>query len=293
MSFRQMSNLNQRFIVSGISAVCLLALVYVSHTSFAYLFGLLAATFIGSAVWEYYTIAKEKGFYPLFKIGLCGTVLYTCAIFLRTQFPAVYVLPGAILGLTLMAAFTYYFIKGSDPFVNLAITLFGIAYLAIPLSCLVEINYFEIDPLLKDGRVCLVYLICVTKLTDTFAFFVGKKFGKHQLSPYISPKKTWEGAIGGLCGALFTSLLFYLFLHLSATPLFDLSLWQSIWLACLISITAQFGDLAESLLKRDVGIKDSNRLPGLGGILDMVDSLVFTSPLMYFFLKIQMQLKGL
>ena len=106
------------------------------------------------------------------------------------------------------------------------------------------------------------------------------------MAPYISPKKTWEGAIGGFFASLITSLFIYFLVnYLYEVPPINLSLFHSIWLAGVLSVIAQFGDLSESLLKRDVGVKDSNSIPGLGGMLDVVDSLVFTAPLMYIYLK--------
>lgn len=288
MTFSQLSNLQQRLIISTVGVIALLTCIFLSYEPwFRPIFVLLTAAVIAVAIWEYYTIARNKGWLPLFKIGITGSIAYSCAVYLRTQGSGT-MLPEAILGLTLIAAFLYYFIKGSDPFVNLAITLFGLLYLAIPLSCLIDINYFIAEPLVRDGRWCLLYLLIVTKMTDTGAYFVGKNFGKRKLSTYISPKKTWEGALGGLISSVAASIVLYIIFHLFfAAPPFQITFWQCLWLGTLISITAQFGDLAESLLKRDVGVKDSSHLPGLGGVLDIVDSLVFTSPLMYIFLHVQ------
>lgn len=288
MILSKLNNLQQRLVVSSFAVIGILVIISLSYNNFfAPIFALLAAATIGLAQWEYYDIAKIKHCQPLIKIGLIGTVAYVFAIFLRAHFHFAKMFPEIALGLILVSCFIYYFIKGTDPFVNLAITLFGILYLTIPLSCLIDINYFKSEPLVTDGRWALVYLLLVTKMTDTGAFFIGKMYGKRKLSPYISPKKTWEGAFGGLAGALITSIVLYILLHLFAVaPPINLSFWQSLWLAALISVAAQFGDLAESLLKRDVGVKDSSHLPGLGGMLDVVDSLVFTSPLMYIFLKI-------
>ena len=123
-------------------------------------------------------------------------------------------------------------------------------------------------------------------MTDTGGFFIGKKFGKEKLAPYISPKKTWEGALGGFVAAIFSSIAVVFFASIFDPEAFGLTLWQSIWLGAGIGICAQIGDLSESLLKRDGGIKDSNQVPGLGGMLDIVDSLVFSAPLVYIFLKV-------
>lgn len=288
MILSKLNNLQQRLVVSGVGLILLFtAIGWSYHPTWCLFFLLFMAGVVGSALWEYYQIARAKGFQPLIKIGLIGSMGYVLAIFLRTFLPHA-MLPEIALGLTLISAFAYYFIKGSDPFLNLAITLFGVIYLTVPLSYLIDINYFVVPPVSSDGRWCLLYLLLVTKMTDTGAFFVGKQLGYTKFSPYISPKKTWEGALGGFFSALATSILLYIFFHsVFTTPPLNISFWQSLWLATAISVMAQFGDLAESLLKRDVGVKDSSHLPGLGGMLDIVDSLVFTSPLMYIFLKIQ------
>ncbi len=124
----------------------------------------------------------------------------------------------------------------------------------------------------------LFFLIAVTKATDTFAYFVGKRYGHNYFVPKLSPKKTIEGALGGLAAAIITALLFL--------PLFPHSSWVELSLLGLsLGVAAEFGDLAESLLKRDANIKDSNVLPGFGGVLDIVDSLIFTTPLLYCYLK--------
>lgn len=287
MTLNTLSNLQQRLIIGSFGAVCLLSAVSLSyHPAFALVFVLLTAGVISLALGEFYHIANAKGFHPQTKIGVVSTVIYCFAVFLATQSSRAYFLPPLVIGLTLAVLFLYYFVKGSNPLINLSLAVFGLAYLTIPLSCLIAINYYVADPFVTDGRWCLIYLLLVTKITDTGAFFVGKKFGKRKLSPMISPEKTWEGALGGLCSAVIASILLYLVVHLffESAP-FNLSFWQSIWLAILISITAQFGDLTESLLKRDSGVKDSsNWLPGMGGFLDLVDSLIFTAPLMYLFL---------
>lgn len=289
MILRQLSNLQQRLIVSSVAIVLLIiSITFSHHPYFAPLFVLLAAAAISVALLEFYAIPQAKGYQPLIKVGILATAAFAFAVYINTQWPMGKMLPEIVLGLTLVSAFSYFFAKGNDPFINLAVTLFGILYLTIPLSALIGINYFHMPPFVTDGRWCLVYLLAVTKMTDAFAYFVGKKWGKRKLSPYISPKKTLEGALGGFLGAVLASVILYMvFQFVFEVPPFNLSLSQSIWLAILISVAAQFGDLAESLLKRDVGIKDSSHLPGLGGMLDIFDSLIFTAPLMYIFLHLQ------
>jgi phosphatidate cytidylyltransferase len=285
---KKMSDLNQRLIISGLSVLFLLTVIYLSpYLYFRPFFVLACAAIIGSALWEFYSIGKAKGYAPLVKLGIVGTVVYVIADFLSTQSPRLELLPALVVGGITVSSFLYYFIKGSNPFINLSITLFGILYLTIPLSSVININYFFPSEASQDGRWWLFYLLAVTKITDTGAFFCGKNFGKSKLVPYISPRKTWEGAIGGLVFGVATSLVLNWIAQTSFnTPPIVLTFWQSIYLGILISVVGQFGDLAESLLKRDGGVKDSNQLPGLGGMLDVVDSLIFTAPLLYVFLKL-------
>ncbi|GAF94961.1 unnamed protein product, partial [marine sediment metagenome] len=110
------------------------------------------------------------------------------------------------------------------------------------------------------------------------AYFIGSACGKHRLAPNISPKKTWEGAIGGILGAVLISLLLVMLLELPINYI------QAIPLAIAVSIFGQFGDLLESLFKRNVGVKDSgNAMPGHGGFLDRIDSVVFAGAVVYYY----------
>lgn len=287
MIFNKLSNLQQRLAVSGLCIALLLVSIALSfYPYFRPFFSLIGASVISAAVWEYYYIGRAKGFQPLDTLGVVGTIAYTLAVFLSTQTIYAKYFPEIVLAFVLAIAFIYYFIKGSEPFVNLAITLFGFIYLTIPLSTIIAINYYFPPESHQDGRAWLLYLLTVVKMTDTGAYFIGKKWGKYKFSPYISPKKTWEGAIGGLItGVLFGFIVRFL-IHLWNPLALNLSIEECLGLGVAISIVGQFGDLAESLLKRDGKIKDSNQLPGLGGMLDILDSLVFTAPLLYLYLKI-------
>lgn len=285
----KMSHFKQRLIVGGLTAILFLVTIYLSpFPFFRPLFALICSVIIGAAVWEYYQIAKNKGFQPLDTLGIIFSIAYVLAIFLQTQTPYAHFIPEIVLLLGLASCFLSCFMRGPSPFANIAITFFPFVYLTIPLSCLILINYFYSPALSEDGRWWLVYLIAIAKMTDTGAYFSGKNWGRNKMAPFISPSKTWEGAIGGLAfGLLFSFVLYLMVNFMFEKPPITLSLFQSMWLGALISIVAQFGDLAESLLKRDGGIKDSNQLPGLGGVLDVVDSLVFAAPLLYIYLKIQ------
>jgi phosphatidate cytidylyltransferase len=277
----------QRLTVSLIGTILTFIVIYLSPVpAFKPIFTAVIAATICVSMWELYQIFRAKGLEPATKVGITSGAVYTCAIAVATQYPAATMLPSFILLLTLLGCFAYYFSRGSSPLQNLSATIFGIAYLAVPLCCLIRVAYYFAQSGTQDGRWWLFYLLAVTKMTDTGGFFVGKKFGKEKLAPYISPKKTWEGALGGFFTAIVSSVAIKLLSSIVDNGAFGLTLWQSVWLGAGIGFFAQFGDLSESLLKRDGGIKDSNILPGLGGILDIVDSLVFSAPLVYIFLKV-------
>ena len=149
----------------------------------------------------------------------------------------------------------------------------GIIYIAFPISHLILIRDLE------QGRFWLLFIVCIIAANDTFAYYVGKGFGKHKLSPGISPKKTVEGALGGLIGGGAVALIFRQ-IFLAYISLEEISL-----LAIFIGILGQFSDLFESLIKRSAGVKDSGSiLPGHGGMLDRIDSLIFPSPFLYYYL---------
>lgn len=153
-------------------------------------------------------------------------------------------------------------------------TIAGILYVGWLLSHLVAIRGLD------DGRNWVFFILFVTWVSDTSAFFIGRRSGRHKLAPNISPGKTWEGAIGGICGAILMSILFF------TTTLFQLPLiyWQVILLSVLVSVFGQLGDLVESLFKRNMGVKDSGKLmPGHGGILDRIDSVVFAGVVVYYY----------
>lgn len=288
MILAQLSPFKQRLIVSIIVAFFFFWAVYFSYTPILGLaFVFLVAAFEGLALKEYYQLSKARNFHPLSSLGIGSTVSYVFATYLGLQFPDLRLLPEIVLITSLVSFFLVFFRRGSHPLDNLSVTVFGLAYLALPLTCVININYFSLVDSAQDGRWWLIYLFGITKITDMGAYFVGKTIGKLPLAPKISPKKTIEGAIGGLAFALAFSVIFYTIVNGFDTPPVTITLWQSLWLGVLCSLAAQFGDLAESLLKRDADVKDSSRLPGLGGFLDIVDSIVFAAPILYLFLKFQ------
>jgi phosphatidate cytidylyltransferase len=283
----KMSHLNQRLAV-GLAVVCLIltAIYFSPYPYFRPFFALIASAIIGGAVWELYIMSKSKGVRPLESLGILGSVIYVVSVFWSTQSGSV-LLPGSVLAGLLFLSFLHFFFRQGCILFDLSVTYFAIGYLTIPLAFLVNINYYFASDSPQDGRWWLIFLILVSKLTDTGAFFCGRYFGRTKMAPEISPKKTWEGAIGGTLLAMTAAALYYVVTdHLQWQEMHGQFFWSILPLSFVLSVFAQFGDLSESMLKRDAGFKDSNQLPGLGGVLDIVDSLVFTTPILYIFLKL-------
>ncbi len=174
-------------------------------------------------------------------------------------------------------------------FVGWAWTIGGILYIGWLLSHFVALRggYYPLSITETDGRNWVFLALFTTFASDTAAFFAGRALGKHHLAPRISPGKTWEGAIAGVFGAIILSLFFTLpKLFTIPNPLYlqDFSYWQAILLGSLVSVFGQLGDLVESLLKRNMGVKESGKLvPGHGGVLDRLDSVVFAGIVVYYY----------
>ena len=152
-------------------------------------------------------------------------------------------------------------------------TTLGLLYVCLPLSLLLIIDKHPRGPL------WIFFLLAVAFFNDTGAFYVGRSLGRHKLYPSISPGKTWEGAVGGILSGILCAYLFSRFFSI-----YEFN-WFIIGLASLLSVCGQVGDLAESMLKRLCGIKDSGKiLPGHGGLLDRIDGLLFSIPVLYVFL---------
>src|SRR5438477_4040726 len=158
-------------------------------------------------------------------------------------------------------------------------TLFGLMYVAWLLNFIQKINFFPN----VNGPFYVLYFILVTKFSDSGAYAVGSLIGKHKMIPRISPGKTWEGFAGALAVSTAASVIFYLL----AKPNLPGMTWvHAVTLGIILSSAAVVGDLIESQFKREAGVKDSGRFfPGIGGILDLLDSLLFNAPLMYLYLR--------
>ena len=245
---------------------------------------LLVLTVIILVSREYTQILKHKGFLPSFKIITISGVMFTLsAYFGRLDFTPF------ILTLSVFMSFMYVLFRGRQPYIaNVATTILGFIYCGwFPAHLIMLRDIGAIEPIFNglikinvsmEGAVYTVILLLAVVLTDSFCYFAGIQFGKHKLAEVISPNKTVEGAIGGTLSCVIACLIFG---FLIALPWF-----HSLVLGILIALFAQLGDLCESMIKRDAGVKDSSDiLPGHGGFLDRTDSYVFTLPVVYYYLQ--------
>lgn len=238
----------------------------------------LTLVFIIIAAKEYSDILRHKGFFPFFK------VILTVSISMILLSAAGYdnLIPAVLMAGTI-ASFLAVLFRGRQPYIaNVATTILGFLIAWMPCHiCLIramgeETELFGIT--FKQGLYFLLFIFFVILFTDITAYYAGTRFGKHKLSPVISPKKTIEGSVAGSISAVVVGLII--------GKLTGISLYHSAVLAIIVTVTAQLGDLSESLIKRDAGVKDSgNSLPGHGGFLDRADSYLFSVPVSYYYIK--------
>jgi phosphatidate cytidylyltransferase len=234
-----------------------------------FLIGLLAI--LGSI--EFYRLATLAGGQPLTIFGIAWALLFV----ISAHFDDIYVTSSLLASSAVLPLVWLLGFRREKLLINWGWTLAGILYMGWMLS------HYVILRESNHGRELVFFAVFCTFACDTAAFLIGRTWGKHLLAPTISPKKTWEGAIAGFVAAATASLVLRIVLNLGDWEL-PLSYVQTIALGCLIGLFAQLGDLLESLIKRRAGAKDSGRLmPGHGGILDRIDSLVFTGAIVYYY----------
>ncbi|MFC1906389.1 phosphatidate cytidylyltransferase [Chloroflexota bacterium] len=231
------------------------------------------------AAFEFYKMVAISKVSPLTYLGLIWTLLFI----LSPHFGYATLIPPLLTSAVVLSLIWLLLRRHKEEaFIDWAWTMVGILYIGLLLSYLVALRggYHPLSITETADRNWVFLALFTTFASDTAAFFVGRALGKHRLAPRISPGKTWEGAIAGVFGAIIVSLLFTI-----PTPLqLPLTYWQAILLGLLVSIFGQFGDLVESLLKRDMGVKESGKLmPGHGGILDRIDSVIFAGIVVYYY----------
>lgn len=275
-----MSELTRRILFSLVGAPLTVVIIYAGGAVLTVALSILA----GLGAWEFFRMARVSGSNPL---DIAGIVLATCApLLVHASYLGVYRLPltvGVFVLLMLLASMIWLRGVGGRPLVAVAVTVAGVMYPAL-LTYMYPLRYHDYAIGAVAGTVLAMFPVMVTWGTDTGAYVFGRLMGKRKLIPSVSPGKTVAGSVGGLVVAIvmcavYANFVLDPFAQLTLTPAGILAF------AVAISIADQIGDLFESLIKRDAGVKDSSSLfPGHGGVLDRFDSLLFALPVAYLLL---------
>ena len=236
---------------------------------------ILVATVALLGLREFYGLAPGINARSLMPLGALWTILFVVSGQLSQDWHTY--TPHVLLGAGIVIALPSLILRRTRerPFTAWAYTVGGPVYLGFLLAHALMLRELESGG--DSGRDWLLFALLVTFATDTGAFFTGWAIGRHRMAPSISPNKTWEGAIGGLAWAVGVAVALGALLGLSVP------LWQSALVGLAVGGSAQLGDLTESRLKRAAGAKEAGSIvPGHGGILDRLDSIVFTLPVVYY-----------
>jgi phosphatidate cytidylyltransferase len=274
------SELTRRIIFAVIAAPASIVVLYMGDWALTIVLSVLAAL----AAWELYRMARETGALPLEPAGIVLAALLPIAV--HGQRLGVYRLSlTAVVAMALVLFASSIWLRGpaGKPLSSVAITSFGIMYAGL-FAYIYALRYHDYAVGARAGTVLVVLPLLLTWATDIGAYAFGRTFGRKKLIPSVSPGKTVEGAVGGLGLTIIVCLLYVRFILMPYGQL-GLTIQGAVLFAIVVSVAAQTGDLAESLLKREAGVKDSSRIiPGHGGILDRFDSILFVMPIAFLLL---------
>jgi len=272
--------------------IVLLALFSSNRIVSDYVFMLLILFLAVTGLLEFYGLVEKRNLVCFKRWGILGGILLMVGTFLnltgkigtpsniggpaRVNDFEISFLILFVLGLCILQFFSK---SNTAGILAISTTLFGLMYVPWLLNFIQKINFFPG----VDGHYYLLYFMLITNFSDTGAYTVGSLIGKHKMIPRISPGKTWEGFAGAIVVSTLASLIFT---HFLGHKMHGMNWKHAIILGVILSVSAVVGDLIESLFKREAGVKDSGQFfPGIGGILDLLDSLLFNAPLMYMYLR--------
>ncbi len=263
---------SRRRMVSA-TALGLLALASIFFDPF---FVTVVVALIALGLYEFFTMLEKKGI-PIYKyFGATIGIIIPLSIFLRFELTRGWEFLFISIALGTLFVLQFSRRQSSNAVLAISATMFALFYISWFFSFMIKLK------LLPYGTALVGFLLLVTKGADIGAFFVGRRFGRRALIPHISPKKTVEGAFGGIATAVIAALASRVFLP----PLSAFSWLNLILLGFVLGVLGMLGDLSESLIKRDCAAKDSGSvLPGMGGVMDVIDSLLFTAPAFYFYMN--------
>lgn len=269
----RLSDLYQRVITAAAGAAIMITSMVVSEWSYFVLFLTISLL----AQWEFYRLIKLQNYLPIRLLGVAiGGSLFILSFFIsRGTLPAKYYFALFPIA-SLIFLIKLYKKNDNNPFISIALFYLGLTYVALPFALMnVVVHYYG-----NYSYEILLGLMFIIWASDSGAYFAGVKFGRRKLFERHSPKKSWEGSIGGAITAVTFSMVIS---HYST----GLVLWQWVAVALIVVITGTYGDLVESMFKRSMQIKDSGTsIPGHGGFLDRFDSLILSVPFIVVFLKL-------
>lgn len=273
-----MGELARRVIVALIAAPLAIGMVYLGELPFAVFLGLVG----GAGAWELYRLARHGGVDALDALGVpVAAALPLLAHLDRLNLLSSPAAVGGVVFVAMLGASIWARGVGGRPLESVAVTVFGALYAGGMLAFGYALRHhrFIIEP--AAGTALVMFPVILTWASDIGAYFVGRALGRAKLMPSVSPGKTRAGAVGALVVTMGVAYAYNLHV-LRPWAQLALAPWTALIFGVLVSIAAQVGDLAESLLKREAGVKDSSHLlPGHGGVLDRLDSLYFVLPLAY------------
>jgi phosphatidate cytidylyltransferase len=255
--------------------ITLTALAIINNTSFILLVVFLTA----GGLYEFFYMVRKKDV-PIYSYtGILIGILIPVSIFTHFEPTKNWDLLFIVIGFLLILFMQFARQDNRHAILGLSTTLFGVLYVGWFFSFLVKIRLMLPG---MAGVKLLGFILLVTKGADIGALLIGSSLGKHPLLPKVSPNKSVEGTLGAVLMAACMALVFRSFLP----PTLHLPLWQIFYMGAFFGCLGQLGDLSESLIKRDCGVKDSGKfLPGMGGVLDVIDSLLFSAPAFYLYMS--------
>ena len=292
-----MSDKLKNFLVRTASGAVLLLIVLGAAFTGPVGYGALLLLITGVGVWEFYSLARAKGSEPQRVLGLIGALALTWsgvgAVIYEYMFDSweasgdgmMMILAGVLItALSIMIIFVAeVFRNRPTPMHNIATTIMGIIYVALPMAVMAIIPISLHNPTMEQEWQPLYFLFYLFLVwgNDVFAYLFGITLGKHKLCERLSPKKSWEGFVGGILGSVAVGAI------AAAVLGENYAFWMG--LAVVVALSSVVGDLIESMFKRDAGVKDSgNILPGHGGMLDRFDALIVSAPFAFVYITIAM-----
>ena len=274
-----MNNFWTRTLTGTVFVAVMIGGIWWSYWSMAVLFFVIVVL----GLWEFYSLIERKGFNPRKLLGVALGISVFSFFVTASRLMDHYIIAFGLgtLFLSVILVVTELFLRAENPFANIAFGFFGILYIAVPFALLTV-------PVCEGGLVSpyrylpnsLLGYFFLLWANDTFAYLVGRGIGKTKLFERISPKKTWEGTIGGILCA--QGIAYLLSIYFTELPLRD---WMVV--GAMVSVFGTLGDLVESMFKRSLGVKDSGTiLPGHGGILDRFDGVFLSAPFVVTYIEL-------